>query len=193
MDRYLDKFRTASSRLKGYDYGSSGIYFVTICTKNHLHYFGEIKSNFVETHNYAPQILNWDHVDETHNNASLRVHFLYSVIGEKAIEFWKQIPQHFPFVELDEYIVMPDHIHGMIRINKPEQIGWYPNKFEPQAQNLASIIRGFKSSLKKYATQNLIDFEWQSRYYDEIIRTEEAFNNIRSYIQNNPEKWCAKD
>jgi len=175
MDKYMNKYRISSARLKGYDYGSSGIYFVTICTKHRQHYFGEIIS-VVEAHNYAP----------------LQYNFQYSTIGKKAIEFWAQIPQHFPFVELDEYIVMPDHIHGIICLNKPGHIGWNPNKFKPQVQNLPSIVRGFKSSLKRYANQNLIDFDWQSRYFDEIIRTERAFNNIRSYIQNNPKEWYKK-
>ena len=127
---------------------------------------------------------------ETHNYASLLCHFHYTRIGEKAIEYWKQIPLHFPFVELDEYIVMPNHIHGILYLNNLKHKEWQPNLFKPQSQNLASVIRGFKSSLKRYANQYSIEFDWQSRYYDKIIRDEGTFLIIRRYIEENPENWC---
>ena len=64
-----------------------------------------------------------------------------------------------------------------------------PNNFRPQSKNLASIIRGFKIGVKKWATINHIYFEWQSRFYDKIIRDEKELYNVRNYIQKNPLKW----
>jgi len=63
------------------------------------------------------------------------------------------------------------------------------NKFGPQSKNLASIIRGFKIGVTKYARQNNIKFQWQSRFYDRIIRDEKSLNNIQEYIINNPFNW----
>ena len=212
MEKFQNKYRIPSARLKGYDYGSNGLYFVTICTKEKIHYFG----NIVETHDYASPIINTNPVEtddcpspnktnlktdnylslqehknikQTHNHASLRE----TEIGKVAREFWQQIPLHFPFVELDEFIVMPNHVHGIIFINKPEETTWIPNNFGSQSRNLASIIRGFKASVKRFANQNNIEFEWQSRYHDRIIRSYAELDNIREYIINNPIKWSTDE
>ena len=110
-------------------------------------------------------------------------------IGEVAYENWKRIPTFHPYVELDDFVVMPDHMHGILFINKPDKISWETNKFGAQSQNLASILRGYKSSVKTYATINEIQFAWQPLYYDRIIRNEKEYLNIKGYIQDNPERW----
>jgi putative transposase len=168
-DQYRSKYRITSARLNGWDYGSHGLYFVTICTKDKMPYFGQINVNPVETQNFA----------------SLQ----QTEIGNIASQNWLEIPKHFPFVELDEYVIMPDHMHGIVFINKPDKTDWQPNKFGSQSQNLASIIRGYKVSVKKYATLNNIEFTWQPRYYDRVIRDEKEYLNIREYIYNNPSNW----
>jgi len=167
MALYKNKYRIEPARLKNWDYGSHGLYFITICTQNRECYFGEIAH--VETHNYA----------------SLRK----TEIGNIADKFWEEIPNHFPFIELDQYIIMPNHIHGILFFNKPNYDEWNPNKFGPQSKNLASVIRGYKSSVKRYANTNKITFEWQTRYYDHVIKSEKDLHTIRKYIFNNPEKW----
>jgi REP element-mobilizing transposase RayT len=153
--------------LTGWDYGSHGLYFVTICTKDRFHYFGEIEE------------------DEMQSIASLQE----TEIGKIAHGNWLQIPQFHPYVELDEFAIMPDHIHAILFINKPDKISWETNKFGAQRNNLASVIRGYKSSVKQYATINNIDFFWQPRYYDRVIRNEQEYINIREYIYNNPAQW----
>ena len=87
---------------------------------------------------------------------------------------------------------MPDHVHGVVWICKPDEEGqdWQPNQFGPQRQNLASIIRGFKSGVKKYATMNQVAFGWQSRYFDRVIRNTSELDRIRTYIDDNPAKWA---
>ena len=95
----------------------------------------------------------------------------------------------FPFVELDEFIAMPNHIHGILFFNVPWLCGWTTNKFGPQSKNLASVIRGYKASVKTFATINQIEFEWQSRFHDHIIHSSKELSNIRQYIVNNPANW----
>ncbi|MDB5004718.1 MAG: hypothetical protein JWQ34_2943 [Mucilaginibacter sp.] len=165
-DQYKNRYRISPARRPNWDYGSHGLYFVTICTKDRVRYFGEIQQ-------------------ETQNIASLQT----TAIGEIAYTNWIKIPEYHPYVELDEFVVMPDHIHGILFINKPDRIVWETNKFGPQRNNLASIIRGYKSSVKQYATLNEIDFSWQSRYHDRVIRNEQEYLNIKEYIYNNVELW----
>jgi putative transposase len=88
MILFNDKYRIESSRLRGFDYSTPGAYFVTICTKNHVCVFGEIAG--------GKMILN-----ET---------------GKTASKYWHEISDHFPSVALDAFVVMPDHVHGIIRI-----------------------------------------------------------------------------
>jgi REP element-mobilizing transposase RayT len=90
QDKFQNKYRIPSARLQNWDYSSNGAYFITICTQNREHYFGEIK------------------------DAAMQI----STIGQLAEQYWKEIPNHFPFVELGNFVVMPNHIHGILIINK---------------------------------------------------------------------------
>ncbi len=98
---------------------------------------------------------------------------------------------------MDAFIIMPNHIHGIIISDKTVETQNFAslqhenniNKFGPQSQNLAAIIRGFKAAVKKYAVINNIIFSWQPRFYDRIIRNECELFNIRKYIVYNPYKW----
>ena len=176
-DAFKNKYKISSARLPGWDYGSHALYYVTICTKDRLKYFGEI----IQNTNINPETQNV----ETQNFASLQP----TLIGEVAHNNWLDIPNHFPFVELDDFVVMPNHVHGIIFINKPNKTDWQINKFGSQSQNLGSIVRGYKASVKTYATINNFEFAWQSRYHDRVIRNQQEYLNIREYIFNNPEQW----
>ena len=170
------------TRLQNWNYGWNAIYFVTICTKNREYYFGNIADKKMQL----------------------------SEIGKIAKKYWNEIPKHFPFVELNEFVVMPNHIHGIIIINKPDdgrnnvvethnyvethnhaslQTTKPKNKFGPQSKNLASIIRGFKSAVTINARKTNACFAWQSRFHDHIIRNDVSFQRIRNYICENPAKW----
>ena len=164
-DLYQRTYRIASARLANYDYGSNGMYFVTICTRNKDAYFGNIDPT---TATLTP-----------------------STIGQVAIDCWLTIPTYFPFAELDAFQVMPNHLHGILWICKPvdEHTDWQPNRFGPQRQNLPSIIRGFKAAVTKQAKQDETDFGWQPRYHDRVIRNQNELERIRTYIENNPAKW----
>jgi REP element-mobilizing transposase RayT len=186
MEKFRNKYRIPSARLQGYDYGSNGFYFVTICTKNRNHYFGDI---VVETGNCPSDID--DHVyNETGNCPSLHP----TLIGQTVIDYWTEIPKHYPFVELDEFVLMPNHLHGILFFNVqtgngPSQRPGQPNQFGVQSQNLGAVLRAFKSTAKRFANHNNIEFEWQSRYHDRIIRNEKELNAIRQYIIDNPLNW----
>ena len=192
-DKFKNKYRIPSARLRHWDYGTNAQYFVTICTALKVCWFGEIINETMEL----------------------------SAIGKIAQKYWNDIPTHFPFVQLGAFVIMPNHIHGIIIIDKseykkvdvainvdatvetqniaslpsplliPSSLSHSPigNKFGPQSQNLASIVRGFKIGVTKFAGVNNIEFKWQSRYHDHIIRNEESFQRIEHYIINNPARW----
>jgi putative transposase len=181
-DKYKDKYRTETTRLKGWSYATTGYYFVTICEKNRSSVFGDICDDTVA---FIP-------------------------LEKVAIECWMEIPEHFPFVELDAFCIMPNHIHGIIVINTHDSVETQNvetqnvetqniaslrndglcNKFGPQSKNLASIVRGFKIGVTKYARENDILFQWQPRYFDRVIRDEQELSAVRNYIRNNPLEWA---
>jgi putative transposase len=175
-DQYQNKYRISSPRLAGWDYGSHGLYFITICTKDRIHYFGEIENNFLDIQG-----------TDTQSIAYLRM----TDIGKIAYNNWLHIPEYHPYIELDEFVIMPDHIHGILFINNPDKQSWELSKFGSQSKNLASIMRGYKSSVKQYAAINNIEFAWQPRYYDRVIRNEKEYQNIRGYINDNPDNWLS--
>lgn len=164
MTLFQNKYRAETHRLAGYDYGYSGMYFVTMCTQDRAHYFGEI-------------------VDGK---------FIPSKIGQIAIDYWTDIPNHYPFVDFEAFVVMPDHMHGILLFDRPDKIDWTPNKFGPQSKNLGAVVRAFKCTVKRYANQNEIPFQWQRNYHDRIIRNFNEFERISRYIENNPRKWQEK-
>ncbi|MBO0357793.1 hypothetical protein J0X19_07535 [Hymenobacter sp. BT186] len=172
-DLYRNQYRITSSRLAGYDYGQNGAYFVTICTKNRQPYFGSIE---------APAS-NWD-------AAFLRP----TLLGEKATEYWGAIPQFAPFIELDAFILMPDHLHGVLLVDKAEPVDKisapaYENRFGPQSSNLASVLRGFKSAVTTFARHQQLEFQWQARFHDRVVRSAFELEKIRNYIVTNPSRW----
>lgn len=181
MSLYNQKYRIETCRLKNWDYGSNGKYFITICTKYHISYFGKIV------------------------NGQMKL----SKLGKMAYKCWEEIPKHFPFVHLDAYVIMPNHVHGIISIEKNDcgdlnlngdvlsrrnakfcvSTDCSINRFGPQSKNIGSIIRGYKIGVTKFAKNNNILFTWQPRFYDHFIRTEDDLYRIRNYIANNPLKW----
>ncbi|MBD2721657.1 hypothetical protein IC234_05910 [Hymenobacter sp. BT189] len=170
-DKFNDRFRIASARWAGYDYSQNGAYFVTICTLNRARYFGEI---ILPTGN-------WEEA-ELASTAQARI----------AWECWLQIPVRFPFVRLDSFVVMPDHVHGLLLFDKADEKRPalnYQNTFGPQRENLAAVIRGFKAGVSALAKQQGLEFNWQSRYHDRVVRNDAELWKIQQYIANNPARW----
>ena len=185
MTKFNNKYRIESTRLQHWDYGQKAVYFVTICTANREHFFGSIEE--------TPSV-------ETPSMASLQM--VPSEIGKIVAEEWIKTPEIRPdmHLELGDFIVMPNHFHGIIFIgnnayngrdamHRVSTDGDYKNQFGPQSKNLASIIRGFKSAVTVRARRINPNFGWQARFHDHIIRNPNAYENISKYIIDNPKKW----
>ncbi len=165
------RHRRRSIRLKGYDYAQPGAYFVTICTHRRAHLFGRVVD--------GKMVLN--------------------ALGKIAHQCWLAIPDHFPHTELDEFVIMPNHVHGIIWIVEyPAGAGGAvgAKDFSPlprprgTSKTIGSIVRGFKIGVTKWARQNTdIHTVWQRNYYERIIRNERALHAIRQYIRANPRRW----
>lgn len=165
QNKYLNKYRIPSARATWNDY-SVGAYFITICTAERRHYFGEIVNGVMQL----------------------------SEVGMAAGKCWADIPIHFPHAEAPLMVVMPNHVHGIIVIHDVETLNFASpqppqNQFGPQSRNLASIIRGYKAGVTKYARLNDIPFSWQPRFHDRLIRSREEMNRIAEYMKSNVAKW----
>jgi len=151
-----------TTRLKEYDYSNTGYYYVTICTDNRLEIFGRIEIDKMGVNQY----------------------------GNIAKSAWLDLPNHHNNVQLDEFIVMPNHVHGIIKIKNPVGAGPARPVNDPTNNNLSVIVGSYKSSVTKQINRvNNNTFKWQRSFYDHIIRTDEALYNIREYIISNPSKW----
>lgn len=173
MEKHITLYRNDSTRLKNHDYGAPGNYFITICTQNRENYFGYVEWADVGTQNFA----------SPHHETQVQL----TPIGKIAYECWIAIPNHFPFVFLDEFVIVPNHVHEIVLINKPGYQDCKPNAFGPQSQNLPSVVKGYKAATKKYATIHGMEFSRQPRYDERISRLHEL-DACRKYIQNNPKK-----
>ena len=162
-----------SPRANWHDYNNAE-YFVTICTKDRVHYFGEV------------------------HDGNMRL----TAVGEylrKEIENTNDI--RGSEVNIPLYVIMPNHVHLIVIIHdcrdalnasakeKSDARGASLQRFGPQSRNLGSVIRGIKSAVTHLANEKQISFAWQTRYHDHIIRSQEEMNNIAEYIEHNPAKW----
>lgn len=167
----MKRYRQRKSiRCKEHDYTSEGACFVTICTGLRRSYFGNI-------------------VDGRMN---------LSEMGKIADQCWKEIPKHSQNVELDEYVIMPNHVHGIVMITDTvgtrhavsQQSTEPERKFGPlPTKSLHTVIGSYKSAVTKLIHAKGLAFGWQSRFHDHIVRNEKELNNIRQYIDNSPAKW----
>ena len=181
--KFQNKYRIPSTRLKNYDYSQNGAYFVTICAKNREHWFGKIVIS------------------------QLQYEMRLSEIGNNAQKYWLKIPNHFSFVKLGEFVVMPNHIHGIVIIDKNDNyIVETPNVETPKlgvstgndkkywkSGNLGVIINQYKRVCTIQSRQINPNFAWQSRFYDRIIRNEKEYGRISEYIFYNPQNWEKDD
>lgn len=165
-----------SIRLRGYDYSRAGAYFITICTQGRACLFGDIVD--------GEMVLN--------------------DAGRVAWRCWHEVPDHFPHAELDEFVVMPNHIHGIIVIGTDDGAkGFSPLQSSVQSaarscqqpagtsKTIGSMVRGFKIGLTKWMRKNTtIHDVWQRNYYEHIVRNETELERIRQYIVENPAKWA---
>jgi REP element-mobilizing transposase RayT len=141
-------------RINQFNYSFAGYYFVTLCVNKRIKCLGQIINSKMILNKY----------------------------GEIVNKCWTELPDHYSYCKLDEYTIMPDHLHGIILIENPQNNNC----------NLSTIIKGFKSFSSKQI--NLLitrsnKFCWQISFYDRIIRNENELFQIRKYIEENPLKW----
>jgi len=191
-EKFKNKYRTTSTRLQHWDYRWDGYYFITICTKNKEEYFGEIIDGKM----------------------------ILSPLGIIADILWCEIKNHSKKMQLDAFVVMPNHIHGIIilsdnivetetkstteetrrveektrhALSLREQQQYRTigqQRFQNQGKNsISSIIGSYKSAVSRHAHRLGFDFEWQNKFYDNIIRNDQSYREIVDYVENNPQKW----
>jgi REP element-mobilizing transposase RayT len=178
-----DVHHRRSIRLKGYNYAQAGAYFVTICTQGRECLFGEIKNGEMEL----------------------------NPAGRMVQAVWEELPEHYSGVEVDEFIVMPNHVHGIIIINEmvgaihelPVQKHEMP--VQKPIQETAESIRKSRRQMvlpkivgrfKMNSAKRVNEWRetpglpvWHRNYYEHIIRDEDSLNKIREYIIQNPLRW----
>lgn len=163
----MTKLKRKSYRLKGFDYKNSGFYFITIVSYQRQNIFGRIMNKTFYPNELGHQIsINWNLISEKHVN-----------------------------IEIDAFVVMPNHIHGILKINGDENFMGMSfldefAQFKYERNSIGQVIRGFKSSITSWS-KNYSDLKniWQRNYYDHIIRDEKSYNLIKEYILLNPENW----
>jgi REP element-mobilizing transposase RayT len=174
--------RETIRRCPGWDYASPGAYFVTVCTQHHRCYFGEVSG--------GKMVLNKN--------------------GQIAELYWKDIPSHHSHVVLDAFVIMPNHVHGIVVItdfinpgiesvatlhatslrNDCGSESEYFSAISPKKGSLSTITRSYESAVTKTIHRDLNPgFAWQPRFYDHIIRGDHDLDNLRWYISLNPENW----
>lgn len=190
MAKYKNKYRSESARATWWNYGWAGAYFITICTKNRNPYFGGIILG-------EPNKM------------------ILSNCGVLADVFWHEIPHHAKNVELGAFVVMPNHIHGILILSSDSDLSeseshvhvrtghalsqQFPQspdlsesqkRFRNQGKNtISSIIGSYKSAVTKHANRLGFEFGWQTRFHDHIIRNDAEYQRINDYIESNVQNW----
>ena len=169
-DLFQNKYKIESARAEWHDY-NGGSYFITICTKDREHYFGEIVDG----------------------------EMVLSDIGKYADEQFNNVSSHYPYAEIPLWTIMPNHLHAIVVIdgNKTKYDRrvvetWRAASLQDIANLqgwLSVVIGGLKSSITRFANEKQIDFAWQPRFHDHIIRDNGELNRITSYIENNVANW----
>jgi putative transposase len=157
-------------RLKGYDYSQAGAYFVTICAHGKACLFGDVIGSEVK-------------VNE---------------LGRKVQAVWDDLPVHYPHVATDAFVVMPNHVHGVVVLRdvgagfKPARTA-EPARTALRRHGLSEIVRAFKT----FSARRINEFRetsgapvWQRNYYEHIIRDDADYNRIAEYVANNPQRWA---
>jgi len=154
-----------SIRLRGYDYSQGGAYFVTLCTQQREQMLGSIVDDAVRL----------------------------SPVGEIVQQTWGALPSRFPAVELDAFVIMPDHVHGVLVIEVGEQGA--ASSAPTRLSTLARVMRAWKSisaiKINRCLSRNNQPV-WQRNYYERIIRSAVELEHIRTYIEQNPQRWTHK-
>jgi REP element-mobilizing transposase RayT len=166
---FINRYRRESIRRKGFDYSLPGSYYFTICTDNREHLFGKIMPSFDPGNNVLSKVM------------------VLNEAGKIVADCWKDLPDHYENIRLDAFVVMPDHVHGIIIIENPID--------EKKHHGLPEFIRALKSfSSRRIAkAMKTPDMKvWQTDYYERLINSHEDLEKTRNYIIQNPNNWGNK-
>jgi len=160
-------FRNPQRRKKGFDYARNGYYYITICTKYRYPWFGKIRDGNV----------------------------VLSDCGVIVKNQWEWLAKQYQYIRLDEYVVMPDHFHGVVQIDndirceRMVDVGRDRHLQTNTTKPLHDIIGAFKTTSSKMVhIAGHSFFSWQRSFHDRIIRNDMELYRIRAYIRNNPSK-----
>ncbi len=158
--------RRKNLRLRGYNYSLPGVYFITICTAKRKCLFGNIRGG-----------------EMVRNGA-----------GDAIAEIWERLPQRFPNISLDAFVVMPNHMHGVLVFNNPatKQNRGAASSAPTNSVALGRVVRAFKSETAIHVNAILKTSGrpvWQRNYFEHIVRAGKDLDEIRRYIHDNPSKW----
>jgi putative transposase len=166
MTLFREHYRVESTRLRDWDYGSPGWYFVTLCTKEKKCSLG---------HAIDGQIV-------------------LSDAGATAETEMKSVSSHYKNVMIDRYVIMPNHVHAIIVIEGNHTYSPVETRLAPSPTGgcvlLSNIVGGYKAGVTRIChAKGLLDFAWQSRFHDHILRCNTSLNAVRDYIDHNPQTW----
>lgn len=184
-DKFQNKYRIPSARAIWHDY-NDGIYFITICTAGHEHYFGKIENN----------------------------EMIFNPLGKQLHKIIQDSSLHNSYAEIPLFVIMPNHVHLIICVSVRDaachvydantdnsnleckdaacQVSTKNTKMQTIAYKrgkLSTVVGGIKSATTKFAHENKITFGWQTRFHDHIIRDQEECNRIANYIETNVLNW----
>ena len=152
-------------RLRGFDYGAGNWYFITIVARDRKRIFGTVRAS----------------VGADHDRPAFVELF---PCGKIAADHLRAIPDHFPGVTVETFVVMPDHVHMILGIGNPPETGRIY-----AAPTVPKIIAAYKASVsRRWGTP-----VWQRSFYDHVIRNRQDYEEIWQYIANNPQKWFLED
>ncbi|MDV2989573.1 MAG: transposase [Dehalogenimonas sp.] len=155
-----------NTRLKEYDYSTAAVYFITVCVQDKKCLFGEVTDGTITV----------------------------SALGTMTEQCWKDIIKHSPDIEIDEWVVMPNHFHGIVHIPDITGRARHASPLQhpaPRRTVVGTVIGSFKSAVTRRLKQDgLISASvWQRGYYEHVVRNEEDLARIREYIAWNPARW----
>jgi REP element-mobilizing transposase RayT len=211
MKKFQNKYRIPSARLQNWDYGNNGAYFITICVDKMQCVFGNVVSNSnISNDNVETRFIASKNLENKNAENDKKCEMRLNELGKIAHEIWQEIPNKFPYAELGNFVIMPNHMHGILIINKmkisPDENGNENANVETRLiasiqggiaghhnpmlhENISRIVRWYKGRCSFEMRKIHADFNWQSRFYDHVIRDSRAFDTIQNYIEENPSKW----
>jgi REP element-mobilizing transposase RayT len=182
-----------SNRLKGYDYSKNNLYFVTNCVKNNLCCLGRVISggtgrDLSENHHSKNHHSINHHREKNGSNfqdSDLNYYVELNQYGLIVVEKIIWLMNQYPYVDIHNYIVMPNHFHLILEIDNAKC-----STESLKIKSLSSLIGALKTtSSKEIHLKDFDTFEWHRSFHDHIIKDEKAYNNIFNYITNNPSNW----